>query len=168
MTSNTLDAGFVESGHRFAGFGVRLGAYIIDILALIPLIGAGMYFTSVSPNPTAYLGLSVLLTLYKPVMEGMYGATLGKMAVKLKIIQEDGSQIDMQQAFIRWIPFIIGGAFGIWSNYTMIGAAVDEGIEGYMNFAALPAGVHRRTGNDLLPRLGTGLHPPDLGTLPAR
>jgi len=137
MTSDTLDAGFNEAldAPRFAGFGIRLGAYVLDILCLIPLIGATVYFTSFSPNATAYLGLGVLMSLYKPIMEGLYGATLGKMITKLKIVQAGGEQIDMQQAFIRWLPFLIGGAYGIWSNYSMISAASAEGISGYMEFA---------------------------------
>lgn len=138
MTSDTLDSvGFNDNIYapRFAGFGVRLGAYVIDMLVLIPLIGASVYFSSFSPNAMAYLGIALLMSLYKPIMEMQYGATVGKMATKIKVVGAEGVAITPEQAFMRWIPFVVGTIFAVWLQYSLITSAEAEGISGYMDFA---------------------------------
>ncbi|MBC6996723.1 RDD family protein [Neolewinella lacunae] len=138
MTSDTLDSvGFNDNIYapRFAGFGVRLGAYIIDMLVLIPFIGASVYFSSFNPNALAYLGIALLTSLYKPIMEMQYGATVGKMATKIKVVGAEGVPITPEQAFMRWIPFFVGTIFSVWLQYSLISGAEAEGITGYMEFA---------------------------------
>jgi uncharacterized RDD family membrane protein YckC len=120
---------------RFAGFGVRLGAYIIDMLVLIPVIGASMYFTMFSPNAMAFLLISIIASFYKPVLEGLYGATVGKMALKIKVVGAEGAPIDLNQAFMRWIPFLLGAVFSWWFSYGIISGAAAEGVSGFMEYS---------------------------------
>lgn len=120
---------------RFAGFGVRLGAYIIDVLVLIPVIGASMYFTMFNPNALAFLLISILSAFYKPVLEGLYGATVGKMALKIKVVGAEGVPVTINQAFIRWVPFLLGAVFSWWFTYGMISGAAAEGISGFMEYS---------------------------------
>lgn len=136
MTSDTLDAGFSNDleAPRFAGFGVRLGATLIDFLALLPLTGGMFYFLMVAPNPIAYVGVVLLSALYKPFMEATYGATLGKMATKIKVVGKGGADITMNQAFMRWIPWVIATAVGLYANYNLINAAINEGVTGFAEF----------------------------------
>lgn len=120
---------------RFAGFGVRLGAYIIDILVLIPVIGASMYFTMFSPNAMAFLLISLISAFYKPVLEGLYGATVGKMALKIKVVGAEGAPVTLNQAFIRWVPFLLGAVFSWWLSYGTIAGAAAEGVSGFMEYS---------------------------------
>ncbi|MBK8392708.1 MAG: RDD family protein [Saprospiraceae bacterium] len=53
------------------------------------------------------LVIGILLMCYKPFMEFQYGATLGKMAVKLKVVNLDFEKITLSQSIIRYIP-------GLW------------------------------------------------------
>ena len=84
---------------------------------------------SVSSNPLA--GLASVITaliffVYYFVLEGAYGQTVGKMAVKIKVLREDGSKIDYADAAARnilrpidAIPYVIPyllGAILIWSS----------------------------------------------------
>jgi uncharacterized RDD family membrane protein YckC len=60
------------------------------------------------------------------ILEGAYGQTVGKMAVKIKVLREDGSKIGYADAAVRniprpidLIPYIIPyllGAIFIWSS----------------------------------------------------
>jgi uncharacterized RDD family membrane protein YckC len=60
------------------------------------------------------------------VLEGAYGQTVGKMAVKIKVLREDGSKIDYADSAARNIlrpidalPYVIPyllGAILIWSS----------------------------------------------------
>jgi uncharacterized RDD family membrane protein YckC len=103
---------------RPAGLWIRLGAQILDGIIWIPLgcltVASIVYFQS--------LELFVLCTvpglLYKPFMESYYGATLGKMALNLEVIDEFGDRLDLRRAYIRFAPFLaatlVGELSSIW------------------------------------------------------
>ncbi len=110
-----LDSGFAEQdspwdGIEYAGFWQRVLASIIDgvlitfaafvfLFAFIFLIDSPFSgFINSSFIFLAYL----VIPGYKIFMEGKYGATLGKMALRLKIVDRDAQPIDMGQAFRRY------------------------------------------------------------------
>ncbi len=88
------------------GFWPRVGAYLIDVVILsIPVgiafgvfavvAGGGeMDVKSLEPLINIAQGLSALVTiLYFTLMNGAFGATLGKMALGMKVVRADGSPI---------------------------------------------------------------------------
>ncbi|HVL50883.1 MAG TPA: RDD family protein [Actinomycetota bacterium] len=120
-----------------SSWGRRLGAFIIDNLILgIPLgvlmVGrmlgemseAGMFEGEAAPSEDAlntlmadmmgefmlygFLG-SVVALLYFVVMHGALGRTLGKMAVGIKVIKDDGTPCDFGAAFKRAVVYPIAG-----------------------------------------------------------
>jgi len=66
----------------------------------------------------------VIYFLYFTLFEGHNGPTVGKMAVKIKVVKEaDGSSIDYGEAAVRTILRVIDGLFAyligailIWSS----------------------------------------------------
>src|SRR5512139_2077353 len=52
-----------------------------------------------------------LYIAYYTYLEGTRGQTIGKMITKIKVVREDGSPIDMNQAFTRNILRVIDGLF---------------------------------------------------------
>lgn len=88
---------------QFAGFGIRLLAYVIDILVLMVFVIFGMFAKSV----TAYLLVLVPMILYKPVMEGLLGGTAGKLALGLRVVNEDGERIGVVGGFVRAGIFLL-------------------------------------------------------------
>lgn len=44
-------------------------------------------------------------------METMYGGTVGKLALGLKVVKEDGSPLDWQASIVRTLLRIIDGLF---------------------------------------------------------
>jgi len=57
--------------------------------------------------------------IYKPFMESYYGATLGKMALGLKVIDEHGEKLDLKSAYIRFIPFLAASVVGLMNSYRL-------------------------------------------------
>jgi len=138
---------------NYAGFWSRFGAYLIDaivvwIMAFIILI------VTIGPTSLAMLStlsqshmtgnpqfgavpasfsfallsgfsLSLLLpVLYFIIMWGRRGATLGKMAMGIKIVRTDGSDISYGSAFLRYIGqqlvspifFCLGFLWMLWDD----------------------------------------------------
>ena len=126
----------------YQGVAIRFVAILIDTI-IIAIIGGILSISfnalavitnspsgTVTVSPASAVGGLVSLAvfvLYFTLLEGHYGQTVGKMAVKIKVVREaDGAQIDYSQAAVRTIlrfldliPYIIPyllGATLIWSS----------------------------------------------------
>ena len=142
-----------ESPMVYAGFWRRFGAYVIDgvvvgmieVITLMVTVGPTWlvmlrYLSQnhMTGNPqlgavpvsfplALYLGvlLSVVLpVLYFIIMWGRKGATLGKMAMGIRIVRTNGSNISYGTAFLRYIGyqfispalFLLGFLWMLWDN----------------------------------------------------
>jgi uncharacterized RDD family membrane protein YckC len=103
---------------QYAGFGDRLFAYIIDYFVVaIPsgILSFVLGLATAGGSDGAAFGagglyLIVLLAsiLYQPLMEGSrYRATIGKMALRLQVVNDRGGRISMGQAFARFFARIL-------------------------------------------------------------
>jgi len=126
----------------YQGVAIRFVAILIDTI-IIAIIGGILSIPfnalavitnspsgTVTVSPASAVGGLVSLAvfvLYFTLLEGHYGQTVGKMAVKIKVVREaDGAQIDYSEAAVRTIlrfldliPYIIPyllGATLIWSS----------------------------------------------------
>lgn len=93
---------------RYAGFGIRLGAALIDLLVILPVIGLSIYNVLQLKLLSLGLLIIVLMAAYKPALEYAYGATLGKMAVKIEVIGQGQRQLSFAQAILRYLPWLVG------------------------------------------------------------
>ncbi|MHC4496008.1 MAG: RDD family protein [Planctomycetota bacterium] len=88
-------------------FWIRVGAYIIDGLIFIPIVILGIW-NLYSLKSTVVLVLASLPGLiYKPFMESFFGATLGKMSCKIKVIDDNGKKLSLFGAYVRFFPFLL-------------------------------------------------------------
>ncbi|MEM2901140.1 MAG: RDD family protein [Candidatus Bathyarchaeia archaeon] len=100
---------------EYKGIGVRFGAQVIDgiILAIIYFIIGFAAFGTWSWQATGGAAAPIILVngvvslLYFTLLEGAVGATLGKKALKLKVLREDGAPCSLGAAFIRNILRIV-------------------------------------------------------------
>lgn len=126
----------------YQGVAVRFVAILIDTIIVVIIAGIlsapfnafAVVWNSASGTATFSLAsplgglvsLAVII-LYFTLLEGHYGQTVGKMAVKIKVVRTaDGAPIDYSQAAVRTIlrfldliPYIIPyllGAILIWSS----------------------------------------------------
>jgi uncharacterized RDD family membrane protein YckC len=99
----------------YQGFGSRLVAQIVDGIILLIVnyvLGATMAgatsFALYGAEAYPLLGAGgVIFLLYFVILEGMWGATVGKMVMKIKVVREDGSACGLMPALIRNILRII-------------------------------------------------------------
>jgi len=131
---------------QYRSVGVRLVALIIDVIIAgiiaavfssplqTPVVNSanftnGSFHISTAANPLAGVGsiISALVVLfYFTLLMGAYGQTVGMMAMKIKVVKEDGTKIGYVDALVRsllliidaipWIiPFLLG-AILIWTS----------------------------------------------------
>ena len=131
---------------QYRSVGVRFVAVLIDLIiaaiiaafftsSLQTRMVSSVRFTngtfSASPTTNALVGLGPTLTalivlIYFTLLLGAYGQTVGLMAMKIKVVKEDGSKISYVDALVRSllliidaipyvIPFLVG-AILIWTS----------------------------------------------------
>jgi uncharacterized RDD family membrane protein YckC len=97
----------------YATWGARAGAYLIDGVIIAVIFGLLLAVGVVSRNvaPFVLIGLFGLASIvYKPLMEGSRGQTLGKMALGIKVVRaDDAGPIGYGEAFLRWIIAVVIG-----------------------------------------------------------
>lgn len=94
---------------NYAGFWRRCGAFWIDFIVLLPLMGITLYgidnsrlFQVYWLVPGALIGLwfSVYLVI-------RYGGTPGKLALRTKIVMDDGTPVTVKAAMIRHVVLFV-------------------------------------------------------------
>jgi len=109
----------MEGYSRPAGFWIRICASIIDSLVFIPIIILSR-MNMFSLRSTAVLVLLSLPGLiYKPFMESYFGATLGKMSFKIKVIDSNGNRLSLLSAYIRFFPFFLSAAVSMTGQFIL-------------------------------------------------
>ncbi|HYQ87368.1 MAG TPA: RDD family protein [Bacteroidota bacterium] len=134
-----------SAGVRYAGFWRRVVAYIIDelilgvfsFILLIPFIAmiglsafsnhefepessAGLVFAMVSAYAFAICLIILGKWLYYALMESKKGATLGKMAMGIRVTDMQGNQISFARATGRYFGKILSGLI-LGIGYLMAG-----------------------------------------------
>lgn len=123
---------------QYATFLDRLLAALLDFLITIVPVGALMYFGYVNKSLVMLISGTVVGMLYKPIMEGIWGATLGKMIMKISMVDTDLDQIDLGQSFLKNAIYIISSLIGLMSQFWLAGTESFQESEGLME--ALMAG----------------------------
>jgi len=124
-----------ESYSQPAGFWIRVGASIIDGLIFIPT-GLLMTWNMFSLKSTIVLILPFLpVFIYKPFMESFFGATLGKMACGIKVIDDNGKKLSLFGAYIRFFPFLIRAGVNLAGQLIMFSSPQFQSATSMMEFA---------------------------------
>lgn len=101
-----------ENKIRHVAFGVRLGAYMIDSLILLPLNVLAILDLMLWKSIPLFVFLNVIVLIYKPLMEWKYGATIGKILTKIRVVKMNYKPINLQDAFNRYIFFFANSFSG--------------------------------------------------------
>lgn len=119
-------------------FGIRAGAYIIDSVVYfvatfgvtisvsialgiaLALSGRQFYLDDQSTQCLSLAAGLVQFALYFVIFEWLYGATLGKLVLGMRVVQENGEACGLGAALIRAaLRYIDGLFFGIPAYATM-------------------------------------------------
>jgi len=106
----------IRTSMYYAGFWLRFIAAFLDGLLLFAVnfalgLGTGYSVRQVAGMQSAGLGFGLLLWViqmtvyvsYETVMIGKYGATLGKMACKIRVVTGDGRKVSYGRAAARYL-----------------------------------------------------------------
>jgi len=92
---------------KYAGFGERLMAMIIDglILAAVGIAIRGVGLSNFYEKIDVFVG--AVYIIYFWVNRG--GATIGKNVMKIKVVTTEGKPVNYQKAIIRYLGYIVSG-----------------------------------------------------------
>ncbi len=116
--------GYGQPQLQYVSVWPRAGAVIIDgiILGVVLSILINLIFQN-APTVGVILGVIIYFG-YFIVMEAMWGATVGKMALRLRVVKTDGSPISWSESVIRNLLRIVDalptaylvGAILVWTS----------------------------------------------------
>jgi uncharacterized RDD family membrane protein YckC len=88
---------------RYAGFGPRLGAMLVDFVVLMPVLALSFWSLFASHAVAVWMQapVTLLFAFYQIFFVGRWGQTLGKMALRIKVVALDGSDAGYRRAFYR-------------------------------------------------------------------
>jgi uncharacterized RDD family membrane protein YckC len=96
------DSLFPELDVKFAKFGPRLGAFILDLVITLLILAPITFFNVMQWKSTAIFILSSLFIIcYKPFLEYRFGATLGKMAVGIRVVGYQFQNVTLKEELRR-------------------------------------------------------------------
>jgi uncharacterized RDD family membrane protein YckC len=106
----------VEGYARPAGFWIRVGAHLVDALIFSPLIILSFWNMLSFKSMTLMVLIHLPGFLYKPLMESFFGATLGKMSCKLKVVNDQCNTLFLFDAYVRSLPFVLSAGIALASQ----------------------------------------------------
>jgi uncharacterized RDD family membrane protein YckC len=73
--------------------------------------------------------------LYKPLMEAYCGATLGKMACGIKVIDGQGKKLSLLNAYARYLPFLAAAVIGLVNQLVLFSLPAFQSAESFTEIA---------------------------------
>ncbi len=123
---------------RPAGFWIRVVATLIDfIVVFVPLQVA--FFIAVVHLKSLPLCLLVSIPgfVYKPLMESRYGATVGKMACGLQVIDQQGRRLGIVAAYVRFLPVLAPAVVHLITLVWVFSVPQFQEVSGFLELARL-------------------------------
>lgn len=129
-----------KSTVRYGGFWQRFAAIMLDGLILAPITLGVTYFNIIDWKSIVVLVIVTILGVsYKPFMEANYGATLGKMALKLKVTNLDLQPANLQEVLLRNIFQIVPTFITLFLTIGVYNDPGFQSISGYGEFSLFSA-----------------------------
>jgi uncharacterized RDD family membrane protein YckC len=97
----------------------RLAAGFVDVVVLLFLVGPLVVAANGFGSAPLMAFALVILFAYKPLMEGLYSVTLGKIALGIRLTTIDGKELAMHDSMRRNTLYLIP-AFGVISVFALV------------------------------------------------
>ena len=114
---------------EYAGFWKRFGAYWIDVVVMLPIIGISFLGNEVSRLFQLYSMVPILLfgLWFNVYLVKTYGGTPGKLLLKIKITRLDGSDVSYHEATLRYsVSFVLSVLSGLPLTLAILGMSDAE------------------------------------------
>lgn len=100
---SSLEKKKTQTSKKYAGFGVRLMAFLIDVIVL------GVVSSMFGRLIPFYARPLVGALYYVVLWVNWNGQTIGKKAMALKVVREDGKPVTYTEAVIRYLGYFVSG-----------------------------------------------------------
>jgi uncharacterized RDD family membrane protein YckC len=126
--------------YNLAGFFPRAAAFAVDIGIIFVVayvtLKIGLFVAGAGSQNAGYLfpALFVLASTYFIFLHALSGKTIGKMLMKIRVINSEGEDVGVWDAFLRWIGYFISAivmlAGFFWAAFDSEGQAWHDKIAG--------------------------------------
>lgn len=104
---------FEEPEYSFVGFWPRFAALIIDGILLAVTGYITSLFFGITENITSLMLTAIIPFFYCPVMEFYFGATIGKMAMGIKIVNYNLQRLTLSNVLLRNLIYFVLQCFSL-------------------------------------------------------
>lgn len=127
----------MEDYSRPAGFWIRVGAWIIDCIVFIPVGILSNWNFYVLKSTLLPILICLIGLIYIPFMHSFFGATLGKMACRIKVIDDHGNRLSLPRAYIRFLPFLASTVISLVNQLLIFSSPHFQSVTSSEEFAKL-------------------------------
>jgi uncharacterized RDD family membrane protein YckC len=113
-----LDPTAVPESPSYAGFWIRMLAFLIDGLVMAPFVYIGIKAVQ-QANIFQYFVSFLSLPLYKPLMEAKQGGTIGKQICKIRVQDANGENLSVKAAYVRFYPLLLHSVLSLLMCYML-------------------------------------------------
>ena len=118
-----------SSTSPYADIRKRLYARLIDfIIVFVPLNAAAMLALFFGKSLITALAFLLIEAAYKPFLEMIWGQTIGKMILRIKVVDRaTGNNISLNQTLMRFFPWALGvfGTIFLYIRYMQADGFMD-------------------------------------------
>lgn len=104
----------------YASFAQRFYAFVIDCFVFLPF----NIWSQENLFNTKEMWIVVLIALawciYKPLMDWKFGGTIGKLVMKIRVLDGSGKGINLNQALLRFAPYFAVSLSTVLSTYNLL------------------------------------------------
>ncbi|MFI5171573.1 MAG: RDD family protein [Chitinophagales bacterium] len=116
---------------EYASFWERVGASLVDFLIMLPVLAFNFYNLMQIKSLVLAIIFNFIFIIYKIYMEGTFGATFGKKAMKIKVVTENFQPIDLKLALVRGCLYLLNAIVGTVSIIQVFNAAGFSDVTGF-------------------------------------
>jgi uncharacterized RDD family membrane protein YckC len=136
---NLLDDGFNEKQNKqvvYATFWTRVAGSFVDALITMPILLPLTYYNIIVwKSMPVVIVIAILGLMYKVFMEYAYGATWGKMAMRIVVVNYDFEKPDFTEICLRNIVGITSSVSALLSSLYLFSLPEFKDVNGFMEYS---------------------------------
>jgi uncharacterized RDD family membrane protein YckC len=104
----------------YASFLQRLYAFLIDCIVFLPFNLWSQHNLFNSKSFTIVVLITATWCIYKPFMDWKFGGSIGKLVLKMRVVDATGKGVSLEQALLRFAPYFAVSLSTLFSTYMLL------------------------------------------------
>lgn len=106
----------------YASFVQRFYAFLIDCFVFLPINLWSQHNLFYTKSLAIASFIVLIWCVYKPLMDWKFGGSIGKLVMKIRVVNEVGKGITLNQAFLRFAPYFAVSLSSLLAIYMLFNA----------------------------------------------